>query len=191
MRKNNIETVKNRGIVYETLDSAARRYGVPAKVILEHMGRELFRATDPRTGIKMVCGALPEEVLKWYKDGEKVRITFGTVMEYLFACPSDRFLTNMAWLVAWVGIGWLVGSQSDAGWGVMVTLMAVVVRLIFAVKHEMEHPQEYNEDAGAGLSLAEVDAMYYGGGGDGFFDEVSTRRRSDLQFLLGTGPFAQ
>ena len=28
-------------------------------------------------------------------------------------------------------------------------------------------------------------------GGDGFFDEVSTRRREDLQFLLGTGKYAK
>ena len=30
---------------------------------------------------------------------------------------------------------------------------------------------------------------YYGGGG--LFDEVSTARREDLQFLLGTGPYAK
>ena len=30
-----------------------------------------------------------------------------------------------------------------------------------------------------------------GGGGDGFFDEVSTRRRDDYQFITGTGKYAK
>jgi hypothetical protein len=30
-----------------------------------------------------------------------------------------------------------------------------------------------------------------GGGGDGFFDEVSCRRRDDYQFITGTGKFAK
>ena len=33
--------------------------------------------------------------------------------------------------------------------------------------------------------------VYIDGGGDGFFDEVSTRRRDDYQFITGTGKYAK
>ena len=187
----NVETIKIKGVVYEIVNSAARRYGVSAQVIQEHFGKELFRATDPRTGINMICGALPDEVVREYREGEKVRITPGAVMEFLFACPTNRFLPNLLWLGIWSGISSLIGSMTELMVGVAVAVFVGVVKLCFVLKYEMEHPKKKVVGAGAGMSFADMDALYYGGSGGGFFDEVSTRRRSDLQFLLGTGPFAQ
>ena len=42
-----------------------------------------------------------------------------------------------------------------------------------------------------GMMTGNIVVVDGGGGGDGVFDEVSTRRRDDYQFITGTGKYAK
>ena len=67
-------------------------------------------------------------------------------------------------------------------WGVMspVTLPIMVVGLFVLGLKELFSPVR-----------GPVYVVDGGGSGEGLFDEVSTRRREDLQFLLGTGKYSK
>lgn len=67
-------------------------------------------------------------------------------------------------------------------WGVMcpVTLPIMVIGLFVVGIRELFSPV-----------AGPVYVVDGGGSGDGFFDEVSTRRRDDYQFITGTGKYAK
>ena len=176
MIKNGIETMYHEGRHWETIKNAAARYGVKAEVVSEQIGKDLFWADDPRTGIRMVCGALG-------KRREEHRFSFWDVVKYLLCCPTNRILPNLLWLAVWGTVVVFTANVVDGKGGLLLAVVLGIVKFVYAVKWEKEHPQEvkpvvYVDDGCCGC-------------GDGFFDEVSTRRRSDIQFLMGTGPFAR
>lgn len=98
MMLNGVDTVFQDGKYWEIINFAAKRYGVSGKTIQEHLGKELFRAEDPRTGIMMICGALPENVVK-QKRKEDYRI--GSKEWLLWFCLFLFFLVfgMVAWAV--------------------------------------------------------------------------------------------
>ena len=180
--RSNVETeVWYGGVRSETIVSAARRYGVSKEVIKKYLDKQvLFRATDPRTKVLMICGALPESAVE-RKEPLEERTGFWTVMLYIIACPTNSTTPNLLWIAFWMTIIMLVAFNVDPMAGFVIGLLVGIPKFIYAVKWDMEHPQK----------VVPIEYVPYEvGGGDGFFDEVSTRRRSDLQFLLGTGPFA-
>ena len=175
MDMNGIETVYRDGRHWETMKSAARRYGVSESLVKDGIGKELFWADDPETGIRVVGGVLS-------KQGDWSNVPFWTVVEYVIGCPTNRVLPNLVWFGVWGTVVMTVMSKVDIFAGICLSVILGIVKLVYAVKWEKEHPQEVK-------SVVWVDDGYCGG--DGFFDEVSTRRRSDIQFLMGTGPFAR
>lgn len=176
MDMNGIETVYRDGRHWETMKSAARRYGVSESVVKDGLGKKLlFWADDPDTGIRVVGGVLNRQ-------GDWSRVSFWTVMEYLVCCPTNRAVPNLLWLGLWGTAVLLLINKVDMMAGLGLGVVMGIVKFVYAIKWEKEHPQEVK-------SVAWVDDGYCGG--DGFFDEVSTRRRSDIQFLMGTGPFAR
>lgn len=175
MVTNGIETIYCDGRHWETMKSAARRYGVSEQVVSEHLKKELFWADDSRTGIRVVCGVLSAE-----KD--ETGVSFWTVLEYLVGCPTNRIGPNLLWGAIWGTIAFTIMIYVSTIGGFVIGMVLGIVKFIYAIKWEKEHPQEVRP-------VVYVDDGCYGG--DGFFDEVSTRRREDLQFLLGTGKYAK
>ena len=179
----NVETeVWYGGVRSETIASAARRYGVTKAVIRKNLDKQvLFRATDPRTKVLMICGALPESVAP-RKEPLEERTGFWKAIWYITVCPTTGTMPNLMWAAFWMTLSLLVAFNVDPLAGFLIVLPASVGKLIYDVKWDLAHPRK----------IVPIEYVPYEvGGGDGFFDEVSTRRRSDLQFLLGTGPFAE
>lgn len=180
----NVETeVWYGGVRSETIASAARRYGVSKEVVKKYLDKQvLFRATDPRTKVLMICGALPEGAEGMARQTEKSEGTgFWTVIYYIIACPTNAVMPNLLWIAFWITVGMTVMAKVDIMAGIVIGLAVAIPKFIYAVKWDLDHPRK----------IVPIEYVPYEvGGGDGFFDEVSTRRRSDLQFLLGTGPFA-
>ena len=176
MVTNGIETFYCDGRHWETMKSAARRYGVSDEVVSEHLKKELFWADDPRTGIRMVCGVLEK------REERNGGASFWMVLGNLLVCPTNRVGPNLMWGLVWGTVVVLLASYVSFAGGCLFGLGLGIVKFIYAVKWDMEHPQEVRP-------VVYVDDGCYGG--DGFFDEVSTRRREDLQFLLGTGKYAK
>jgi len=181
----NIETERwYGGVRGETLASAAKRYGVTKEVIKRNLDRQvLFRAADPRTKVLMVCGALPEGAEGMARQAEKSEGTgFWTVIYYIIACPTNAVMPNLMWTAFWMTVILLFAFNVDPLGGFVIALAVATGKFIYAVKWDLDHPRK----------IVPIEYVPYEcGGGDGFFDEVSTRRRSDIQFLMGTGPFAE
>ena len=175
MKTKEIETVYYDGRYWETMKSAARRYGVSEKDVREHLDRELFWADDSRTGIRVVCGVLSVE-------RDETKVSFWTVLEYLIGCPTNRVAPNLLWFALWGTVVILTINCVDAVAGLILAIVMGIVKFVYAIKWEKEHPQEIKP-------VVYVDDGCCGG--DGFFDEVSTRRREDLQFLLGIGKYSK
>lgn len=181
--RNNVETeVWYGGVRSETVESAARRYGVTKEVIKRHLDRQdLFRATDPKTKVLMICGALPESAKEREVESEK-EVTFWTVIYYILVCPTTGTLPNLMWGAFWMGFIMLIVCGGVGLYGLVLAAAVGIAKIVYCVKWDIDHPRK----------IVPVEYVPYEcGGGDGFFDEVSDRRRSDLQFLLGTGPFAK
>ncbi len=180
--RSNVETEAwYGGVRSETIASAARRYGVSKEVVKKYLDKQvLFRATDPRTKVLMICGALPESASA-RKEPVHEKTGFLTVIYYIIACPTNAVMPNLLWIAFWITVGMTVMAKVDIMAGIVIGLAVAIPKFIYAVKWDLDHPRK----------IVPIEYVPYEvGGGDGFFDEVSTRRRSDLQFLLGTGPFA-
>jgi len=189
MKVNGVEVNYCEGNYYEDVNVAAKRYGVPVAVISERLKKkQLFWAKDPNTGVMMVCGALPDWIKKY--ENEKPAETGGVsvlkALWYLIVCPAKGVVPNILWAVFWIVLCSVLGSCVNGilGMSLLIGVSSVkfVLSLKAAIEWELEHPQDPNK-------VVYIDGGDYGG--DGFFDEVSDRRRADLQFLLGTGPYAK
>lgn len=175
MKRKYIETVEVDGEEYETTGSASIRYGVSSDYIYEHLGKELFRAKDPRTGIKMVCGALPPGAGRSEVEGHKDEDPVSMAMQYIFWCPTDKVLPNLVWGGFWLFILCsLIFNGHEVVGGVIGGFIGVM-KIITSVAWDKTHPVKER--------VVYVGPEMYGGGG--LFDEVSSARKADIDFLLG------
>ena len=184
MEKNGMKVVYRDGGYWEDLEAAAERYRVPVSVIKERLGKQLFWGSNPCDGVKMVCGVLPEWVTRYENTpvGKTGSASVWEILYYLVACPTNKMMPNVMWGVFWFTIGLVLINCVNSVLGGALLFVVGAVKFVFCVRWAIEHPEDPNK-------VVYVDGGCYGG--DGFFDEVSDRRRSDIQFLLGTGPFAR
>ena len=143
-----------RGSRYEGFGEAARRYGVPEQVLREHIGKELFWAKNPMTGVMMVCGELSE----WTKIGATLK-------------PERHPLAFL-----WEG--------PEGFWDTLACILLAPVSIVcMTCKGLYEMLRGANDPRSQAYARAYYEAEV--GGGGGLFDEVSSARKADIDFLFG------
>ena len=161
---------KSDRMLYEPLRVSAWRFDMTEAEVKEHLGRELAYVYDPKKNLMVVAGCLPTKEEKMAKELDGGwRNPLVSLMKFAYRQPKDAFE-----FCVWLFFGWLL---------IPLGIIMLILDCFFTLLGEM-----YDLHL---VQRGKKKVVYFGGGtGDGFFDEVSTRRREEFQFLTGTGKYA-
>ena len=95
---------------------------------------------------------------------------------YILVCPTTDTVPNLLWVAFWLTIGIIICCNWDMLAGLLLWVALGIAKGVWMMHWEKDNPQKMPPV---------VYVPYDCGGGDGFFDEVSDRRRADIEFLFG------
>lgn len=172
--KLNMERVRMNEPVWK----AARRYGVGDEVIERGLrDGHLFRAVNPRTGISMVCGELPERKRDEWDVGEYglpsvvLKLVFGTV---------KGVAANLLWFVIWVTVILTLGINGNAKGAMIIGLTVGMGKFIWAV-----HDEKKQRESGKIRTVYVGDDYSRDDGGIFGWHVPCSAAKADIDWMLG------
>jgi hypothetical protein len=175
IEKESLETSARRlgmKVERESLERAALRYGMTITALREAIGDELVYVYDKgQRKMVLVRRGSWRDTLKPVSKTVKAGGGISLVGDFFRFCMLD--FTS-------VPLGVL--------WGLLLPI-TIPGMIIGAILYSIRDALAAGGEGARVIDISGMEPVY--GGGEGLFDEVSTRRREDLQFLLGIGKYAE